>query len=92
MKCMPLAFSYGKNFSVSFCQTESEEVCPHEIVKELMKLIKPGINFTEQRFDEKQLQAILYTFEIFWNCFVFAFFPNIENYFSISYTNRFQYL
>ena len=50
-KCMPLAFSYGKNFSVPFCQKESEEVCPHRIVKELMKLIKPGINSTKQRID-----------------------------------------
>ena len=36
---MPVAFSFGKNFSIPFCQKTYQAVCPHMIVKGLMNLI-----------------------------------------------------
>ena len=50
-KCMPVAFSFGRNYSVPFCQWKFQEICPHHIVKVLMKMMKQNFNSTKQKID-----------------------------------------
>ena len=50
-RCMPVSFSFGRNYSIPFCQWEHEEVCPHNIVKLLRKKMEQNFNSTKQKID-----------------------------------------